>query len=234
MSGKPKVGSGETDYEKYIRTSELLGLQKSADALNNGDEILFQIVHQSMELWLKAAVHELGRVARFVDDDELQRAAHHLRRTGEIVRYCSASFPIMLTMPQADYHEIRAGLGRGSGRDSPGFNQVLLNTRETLWPPFERALTRHKTEILEVMKTPHDKANTGLYALLSGLLDVDRSFQELRYIHAQMARSEIGFAVKSLKGIPAQRMMDHVFTPFFPELWKAIEDLTDFTKLSYG
>src|SRR5262249_14128239 len=46
-------GPGASDYERYIRTDELLALQKSAHERAHHDELLFQITHQSSELWLK-------------------------------------------------------------------------------------------------------------------------------------------------------------------------------------
>ena len=44
-----------TDYEKYIRTEELLALQKAPDALSCHDEMQFQIVHQAHELYIAYA-----------------------------------------------------------------------------------------------------------------------------------------------------------------------------------
>ena len=48
-------GEGESDYERYLNTDELLALQKTADEWVHRDELLFQTVHQSSELWLKLA-----------------------------------------------------------------------------------------------------------------------------------------------------------------------------------
>ena len=48
-----------TDYEKYIRTEELLKLQKSAEALTCHDEMQFQVIHQAHELYMKLIEHEL-------------------------------------------------------------------------------------------------------------------------------------------------------------------------------
>jgi tryptophan 2,3-dioxygenase len=48
-------GPGGSDYERYLRTDELLALQKSEDEWVHRDELLFQTVHQSSELWLKHA-----------------------------------------------------------------------------------------------------------------------------------------------------------------------------------
>ena len=48
-------GQGDSDYERYLRTDELLALQKGPDEWVHRDELLFQTVHQSSEIWLKHA-----------------------------------------------------------------------------------------------------------------------------------------------------------------------------------
>jgi tryptophan 2,3-dioxygenase len=47
------AGEGASDYERYLRTEELLRLQKRPEERAHHDELLFQTVHQSSELWLK-------------------------------------------------------------------------------------------------------------------------------------------------------------------------------------
>ena len=59
-------GEGGSDYERYLRTDELLALQKDADEWVHRDELLFQTVHQSSELWLKLAWNEVEEAARLV------------------------------------------------------------------------------------------------------------------------------------------------------------------------
>ena len=53
------AGPGASDYERYLRTDELLALQKTPDERAHHDELLFQTVHQSSELWLKLAGEEM-------------------------------------------------------------------------------------------------------------------------------------------------------------------------------
>jgi tryptophan 2,3-dioxygenase len=228
-----KPGTGETDYERYIRTAVLLQLQKRTSDLVNPDELLFQSIHQAMELWLKTAAFELVKIARHVDGDEPARASHQLHRTAMIVDHLSAGLPILLTMAPADYHEIRLALGRGSGQDSPGFN-VMLNELPTLWAPLSRALERHKLELLPLFGHPHDVKHAAWFAVCQGYLQLDQSFQEFRYRHLQLARREIGLAVKSLKGVPARNLEQGVLKPAFPALWTVIEELTVSTNPVYG
>ena len=53
------AGEGASDYERYLRTDELLALQKSAGEQAHRDELLFQTVHQASELWLQLAWTEV-------------------------------------------------------------------------------------------------------------------------------------------------------------------------------
>ena len=56
-------GAGASDYERYLRTDELLSLQKTEEERVHHDELLFQTVHQSSELWLKFATTEVDKAA---------------------------------------------------------------------------------------------------------------------------------------------------------------------------
>ena len=60
-------GEGASDYERYLRTDELLALQKGPDEWVHRDELLFQTVHQSSELWLKHAWMEVEEATRLIE-----------------------------------------------------------------------------------------------------------------------------------------------------------------------
>src|SRR5437763_728001 len=57
-----KHAPGESVYERYLRTEELLSLQKPEDELVHHDELQFQVVHQVFELWWKEAAFELRSI----------------------------------------------------------------------------------------------------------------------------------------------------------------------------
>ena len=61
-------GTAATDYERYLRTDELLSLQKTTAEAVHRDEHLFQAVHQSSELWLKLACVELDAATALVHE----------------------------------------------------------------------------------------------------------------------------------------------------------------------
>ena len=78
-------GPGDSDYERYLRTDELLELQKTPEQMVHRDELLFQTVHQSSELWLKLAVFETEEAIRQIDAGELVLAVRLLGRAHHCV-----------------------------------------------------------------------------------------------------------------------------------------------------
>src|SRR6185312_8104322 len=134
--GKPRPRMALTDYEKYIRTEELLRLQKDPEALTCHDEMQFQIVHQAHELYMKLIEHELRFVATLLSADETARAVTTLGRVSRIQRVLLQSIELLDTMAPTDYMTIRTGLGRGSGQESPGFRTMLKLPQEVVWPAF--------------------------------------------------------------------------------------------------
>src|SRR6516225_10259033 len=79
-------GCAATDYERYLRTDELLSLQKTADAVVHHDEHLFQAVHQSSELWLKLACVEVEAATALLNADGVAAAVRLLRRANGCMR----------------------------------------------------------------------------------------------------------------------------------------------------
>jgi tryptophan 2,3-dioxygenase len=67
-------GTAPSDYERYLRTDELLALQKVPDELTRRDELLFMTVHQSSELWLKLATFEVETAVGLLGNGELAGA----------------------------------------------------------------------------------------------------------------------------------------------------------------
>src|SRR5881275_3641147 len=80
-------GEGASDYERYLRTDELLALQKGPHEWVHRDELLFQTVHQSSELWLKHAWMEVEEATRLVEARNLAAANRLLRRSTACLKY---------------------------------------------------------------------------------------------------------------------------------------------------
>ncbi len=227
-----KPGSGETDYEEYIRTSELLRLQKARSELVNPDEVMFIVTHQSMELWMKVADYEILKARECLHQEELVFAHRHIDRIGIIIDLVAEGLKPLKTMTQADYHSIRQALGRGSGQDSPGFNKIL-NNLPTLHDPFMQLLEKRGISLLTLFKEPHVDAHELIYSIAMKMMEADRAFQEFRYKHIHLAKQHIGLKVKSLKGVPAKNLEKGILQEVFPDLWRAVEDFTLELKTQY-
>ena len=138
MSEGPKLsqpvlpGPAGSDYENYLRTDELLALQKSPDEWAHRDELLFQTVHQSSELWLKLGTTEVDEAAGLLERDEIAPAIRLLRRAVLCLQYVTSQLEMLNQMSPWEYSEIRVVLGHGSGFDSPGFRRVPVVTQRDL------------------------------------------------------------------------------------------------------
>ncbi len=219
-----------TDYEKYIRTDELLALQKPKETRVHPDEILFQAIHQTFELWFKVALSDVDEIVKAIGEARLVRSAQLLRRISLILHVITEQLAVLETMNPADYHVIRLALGRGSGQDSPGFN-AMLRIGEPLWSAFEAARAKEGVDL----KTLHQHADEHdqLFAVMEGLMDIDERFVRWRFCHFQLVRRMIGEHVSSLKGIPAAQLIHGMREYLFPELWNVINDVTRDAKPTY-
>src|SRR6478609_10746086 len=72
-------GKGATDYERYLRTDELLSLQTPTENLSHPDELTFQVIHQSSELLMKGAGWELERARVALTEGNYPNAARLMR-----------------------------------------------------------------------------------------------------------------------------------------------------------
>lgn len=205
-----------TDYEIYLRVPELLGLQKSADRLACSDELLFQIIHQSAELWMKLVDHEMHELGLLLDETRLSEAQTKLRRVHAIQRLLLEGVELLYSLSPADYIKIRAVLGRGSGQESPGFRRMLALGGD-LWPHFAALLERQDVQLVELYREP--RKHPELFAVAEGLTDFDLRLQEWRNRHILLVYRTIGVGTPSLKGKHSELLERGLRTQFFPALW---------------
>jgi tryptophan 2,3-dioxygenase len=210
-----------TEYEKYIRTQELLALQKPADTLTCHDEMQFQIVHQAAELWMKLVDHELHHAVDHLNHDRTCRATHTLGRVAKIMRLLVQQLDLLDTMAPKDYMTIRTGLGRGSGQESPGFKTLLRLPGELVWPAVAKFIERQNVPLRAIYDDPH--AHPELYQVCEALIDYDQLLQLWRQRHLMLVYRIIGAGTPSLKGKPSDLLAHGMKQRFFPELW-AVRD----------
>lgn len=212
-----------TDYERYIRTDELLALQKPASALSCHDELQFQIVHQAHELYMKLIEHELRFACQLLETDEVARAVTTLRRVSQLQSVLLVSIDLLDTMAPSDYMTIRAGLGRGSGQESPGFRMMLRLPGEVVWPAMVKFLDRQGVTLRQIYEHPHD--HHLLFQLCEGMVDYDQKLQSWRYRHLMLVYRIIGTGTPSLKGKHSDLLSHGMKQRFFPKLWDTRDEV---------
>jgi tryptophan 2,3-dioxygenase len=212
----------ETMYERYLRTDELLALQKPEDERLHPDELTFQVVHQTFELWWKMTVQQLHRATEQFQSGGYGEAARALRRA------VSAQGVIMQAMRQlefvspADFLVIRTGLGDGSGGDSPGF-RAILRAAPDLWDAFEGALAREQTTLVALYADP--QAHPALYDCAEQLTDFDEIFHVFRAAHLKLAQRNLGLQATGTGGTPMEILARTLGDLLFPALWEARDAL---------
>jgi tryptophan 2,3-dioxygenase len=211
-------------YELYMRTEELLKLQKDEDKFVHHDELMFQVVHQSFELWCKLVLFELKSVGKLIDEDRLIEAYPLIQRCTHAIKLNTEAMHALETMTPWDFHVIRAGLGQASGAESPGF-RLIQQKAPALWPKVEALLKRRKTNLLTVYTQP--AKHPDLLRLLEDLTDFDMFFHIWRLNHLAMVKRVIGRDVKSLKGYAVHQLETDVQATLWPALWKVRNQVTD-------
>jgi tryptophan 2,3-dioxygenase len=108
-------------YADYLKLDELLSAQQPLSGLH--DEMLFIVIHQTKELWLKQMLHELGFAIGLVEQDRFAPAYKALARVGRIQSVMTLSWDVLSTLTPVDYLKFRDVLGTSSGFQSAQFRE---------------------------------------------------------------------------------------------------------------
>jgi tryptophan 2,3-dioxygenase len=103
-------------YAEYLHLELLLDAQRPLTGEH--DEMLFIIVHQVSELWLRLMLHELEGVLKCVRRDDLDPSFKMFGRIAKVQAQLQAVWEVLATMTPADYSAFRNALGRSSGFQS--------------------------------------------------------------------------------------------------------------------
>jgi tryptophan 2,3-dioxygenase len=109
-------------YARYLALDTLLAAQHPIS--DTHDELLFVIIHQTKELWLKQTIAELRLAKGLVRSGALIEAYKSLARVSRIQAVLTLSWDVLATMTPADYTRFRDVLGSSSGFQSDQFRQV--------------------------------------------------------------------------------------------------------------
>ena len=216
-------GEGASDYERYLRTDELLALQKTAGEWAHRDELLFQTVHQASELWLKLAAAEVVEATRLTTAGDHGGAIRLLRRANDSLKIVSGALDMLEHMSPWEYQEIRKVLGHGSGFDSPGFREVHEAT-PALGDAFRAAVAAAGLSLVDLYV--HAREHEDLYQLGEALIEWDERIVSWRVRHFVVVERVIGGAVVGTQGTPVEVLGRLIHLRYFQDLWELRNELT--------
>ena len=109
-------------YSDYLDLKDLLGAQKPLS--DHHDEMLFIIIHQTKELWMKEMLHELKFAVQLVEKGRYAEAYKSMARISRIQAVMTLSWDVLSTLTPVDYLKFRGVLGTASGFQSAQFREI--------------------------------------------------------------------------------------------------------------
>lgn len=109
-------------YGDYLQLQTLLASQKRLS--NHHDEMLFIIIHQVSELWLKLIIHEIQAAITAIQEGKLQASFKMLARVSKTQSQIIQAWDVLSTLTPAEYMEFRDSLGNASGFQSYQYRLV--------------------------------------------------------------------------------------------------------------
>ncbi|WP_375270258.1 tryptophan 2,3-dioxygenase [Sphingomonas sp.] len=149
----PHVGAelnfaGKMAYADYLALDRVLDAQHPRSAAH--DELLFIIQHQTSELWMKLAVHELTSARDAILRDELPHAIKMLARVSRILEQLNGAWDVLRTMTPSEYTSFRDALGQSSGFQSWQYRAIEFlcgNRHHAMLGPH-----RHRSDTLAALE----------------------------------------------------------------------------------
>src|SRR6185503_5532577 len=99
---------GRMSYADYLHLERVLDAQEPLSTAH--DELLFIIQHQTSELWMKLAIHEIRSAMKAIHGDQLEPAFKMLSRVARIFEQLNSAWDVLRTMTPSEYTEFRGSL----------------------------------------------------------------------------------------------------------------------------
>ena len=109
-------------YADYLKLEQILSAQQPLSSLH--DEMLFIVIHQTKELWMKQLLHELRLAIDLVQGDRFAEAYKAMARISRIQAVMTLSWDVLSTLTPVDYLKFRDVLGTSSGFQSAQFREI--------------------------------------------------------------------------------------------------------------
>ena len=167
---------GRMSYGDYLQLDKILSAQ--VQQTDTHDEMLFIIQHQTSELWMRLALHELQAARDNIRQDQLPSAFKKLARVAKIFEQLNSAWDVLRTMTPSEYTDFRDGLGQSSGFQSWQYRLVeylVGNRNQAMLRPHAHRddITRKLTDEL-AEPSLYDEA---ILALVRQGFEIDASLQ---------------------------------------------------------
>ncbi|WP_066295165.1 tryptophan 2,3-dioxygenase [Bacillus sp. FJAT-29937] len=148
-----------TDFQKnmsygdYLQLDQILSSQHLLS--NHHDEMLFMIIHQASELWMKLIIHELSAATKCIHENNLEPSFKMLARVSKIQQQLIQSWNVLSTLTPAEYLEFRGKLGSSSGFQS--YQNRLIEFALGHKNASSLVVYKHQKELFETMNKALNK-----------------------------------------------------------------------------
>jgi tryptophan 2,3-dioxygenase len=207
----------EISYSGYLQLDKVLQAQRPLSSAH--DEMLFIIQHQTSELWMKLAIHELNATCRLISADDLQPAFKTLSRVSRILEQLNSAWDVLRTMTPSEYTEFRGLLGQSSGFQSWQYRAIefLVGNKNAAMIQIH-AGDEAATERLETIRRAPGIYDLTIQLLHRRGLGIDKAVLERDVSLPHVANESVENAWLSVYRDPAR----------FWELYELAEKLVDF------
>jgi tryptophan 2,3-dioxygenase len=173
---------------------------------------------------MKGASWELERARVALTEGNYPNAARLMRRANAMLEHPISLLHILETITPYDYHIIRAGLGHGSGLDSPGF-LGLLHVMPRIGDAFQEQLASKGVTVDDIYRR-HEEL-FALHDVAERMLDFDERMQVFRFHHLKLAQRIIGGGVIGTMGTPVEVLQQRMQHIAYRELWDLRNQITE-------
>ncbi|MDP6968060.1 MAG: tryptophan 2,3-dioxygenase [Gammaproteobacteria bacterium] len=144
----------EMSYGQYLQLDPLLQLQHPLS--DQHDEMLFIIIHQASELWMKLCLHEAYGAAQQIQQDNLRPALKMLTRVARTQQQLINAWEVLVTMTPADYSAFRDSLGQSSGFQSYQYRELefLLGNKNAALIEAHKGHPEHYQQLQQALNAP--------------------------------------------------------------------------------
>ena len=141
-------------YADYLKLDELLSAQQPLSDLH--DEMLFIVIHQTKELWMKQMLHELRLAIGLVSEDRFAEGYKAMARISRIQAVMTLSWDVLSTLTPVDYMKFRHVLGTSSGFQSAQFRELeyRLGLKDPRYLEHYAEGTSERTKLQDALDSP--------------------------------------------------------------------------------